>query len=377
MIASGTKIKFLAVGILLLGLAACMGIEGEASMQVWLDAPLDGRTFSEGETVLLHTHARDVNGAGIDQIHYYANDRLLAIGEADASLPLVHSFFGWNPSEAGTYEVYTKAISVNGGSAESAHVNITITDLQQATSEVLSVEGSATSTTTEKPLTPTPTITQVTSTLTITPVTPTLTPSPTWTNTKPPPEVFLYAKDTSLNAGECTTLTWESANTNRLTLNDLPVSNYSGSTRVCPVTNITYTLTGYYSGGTVSDSVTIRVNYNFPAQQFSVYAGISITGGHGGIHHIGDTLQICYYFDSDNYIFEFRDYSPASIGQNGTTGPYNILAQGTMFDSQNVCKNYTLVAPAGYEAFQFRIKRPSEGGEVLVDIAELWIYVLP
>jgi len=360
--------KWFVVSSLIFLLAACTGIEGEASMQVWLDAPQNGSTFQVGDTVLLHTHARDVNGPGIEEFHFFANDQLLAIGEADVSLPLVHSFMGWNPTEAGSYDVYIRAISVSGASAESVHIRVTISE-HQFKEQGSGADASLTPTFTKPPVTPTHTTT---------PVTPTTTPSPTRTITQRPPEVHLYADDTFLSPGECTTLTWETANTTSVTLNDLPVSNYSGSTSVCPLSTITYTLIGNFSGGSVIDSVTINMSYEFPSQKYSSYVNLSITGGHGSIHHIGDTAQICYSFNSASYLFEFRDYSPATPGSGGATGPYNVLADGSMYDAKNVCKNYTLVEPGGYEAFQFRVEQASESPDpILVDYAEVWIYILP
>jgi len=258
---------------------------------------------------------------------------------------------------------------VSGGTAESAHITVTITGQQQTSEEGTAVEASPTATTTRAPLTPT---------FTPTPKTPTVTPSPTRTITQRPPEVNLYTDDIYLSPGDCTTLTWETVNTTSVTLNDMPISNYSGSTSVCPLSTITYTLIGYYSGGSVSDSVTLIVSNAFPSQKYSYYVNLSITGCHGSIHHIGDTVQICYNFNSALYLFEFRDYSSASPCAEGATGPFQILAEGNIFDSKSVCKNYTLVEPGGYDAFQFRVEQASESPTpILVEYAEVWIYILP
>ena len=385
--------------VLLTGLcilmAACTGIEGAASMQVWLDYPYEEVAINEGSTFTFMATARDVNGPGIIGIQFFSNGQMIASADTSAADPLVSANYTWQP-EVGTHEVFARAQSVSGGIAYSQPVIFTVIQMEDPKDQVPLTEASktatltptattvtrttpsVTTTITTTPVTPTITKTPVTPTPTITPVTPTVTPSRTLTATRRPPEVYLYADRTNLSPGECTTLTWETVNISEVTLNGVPLSSLNGSTQVCPVTSqTTYTLMGYSSGGIVSDSVTIRVNYNFPQQQFSIYAGISITGGHGSIHKLGDTVQICYNFSSQNYIFEFRDYSPASLGSDGATGPYSVLSQGSMYDSQNVCKNYTLVAPAGYEAFQFRVKLASEGNPVLIDVAELWIYVYP
>lgn len=376
--------------VLLMGLcillAACTGIEGAASMQIWLDYPYQDVTFNEGSSFTLMATGRDVNGPGIIGIQFFSNGQMIASAVTSATDPLVSANYTWQP-EAGAHEVFARALSESGGAADSQPVLINVNEMEEPKDQVPLAETSktatmtstsATSTQITPSVTATITTTPVTPTLTITPVTPTLTPSRTSTATQRPPEVYLYADKTYLSPGECTTLTWQTVSISEVTLNGVPLSTVNGSTQVCPETSqTTYTLTGYYSGGTLSDSVTIRVNYNFPSEQFSVYADISITGGHGSIHHLGDTVQICYYFISDSYWFEFRDYSPASLGSDGATGPYSILAQGTMYDSQNICKNYTLVAPTGYEAFQFRIVIGSEGGSTLIDFAEIWIYLLP
>lgn len=59
---------------------------------------------------------------------------------------------------------------MSGGTAESAHITVTITGQQQTSEEGTAVEASPTATTTRPPLTPT---------FTPTPKTPTVTPSPT------------------------------------------------------------------------------------------------------------------------------------------------------------------------------------------------------
>jgi len=368
--------KIILLGVFLSFLAACTGIEGKASMQVWLDSPLDGSSFQVGETVQIHTHARDVNGPGIDEFHYFANDRLLAIGETDASLPLVHSFICWNPTEAGLYDLYTKAVSVSGATMESVHITVTISE-QQYKEMGPGADASSTPTITRPPVTPTLTTTQKIPTLT-----PSLTRTlyPTNTITQRPPEVNLSASVTFLYPGQCTSLSWETVNTTSVTLNDLPVTNYSGSTTRCPLTNVTYTLVGYYPGGSVSDSVSITVEYGFPDEEYSVYVGLSITDGHESIHYLGEYVELCYNYIATSrlYVFEFREYAPATPGSEGATGSYTVLAEGNTDEPGSNCINRKLNDPYGYKAYQFRLMYYLESPTpILEDFAEVWIYVYP
>ncbi len=357
---------------LLLIIAACTGIDGVASMQVWLDSPLDGSSFQLGDTVQLHTHARDVNGPGIDELHYFANDRLLAIGEADFTLPLVHSFMGWTPAAAGIYDVFIRAVSVSGATVESVHIKVTITG-QQFKEMGQGPDSSSTPTITRPPVTPTRTTTQKIPTLT---PSPTRTFNPTDTVTQRPPAVYLYADDTSLSAGECTTLTWETYNVNSATLDDMPLYTEFGSTQKCPMTNASYYLVGYYPGGSISDSVTIYVDYLFPLEVLSDHATLNIAGGHESIYYVGNSMGICYSYPPASYLFELRDYYPATPGLNG---PFQVLESGSMYEGEDrYCMSISLAGPGGYKAFQFRVI--SGGGEQaskLIDYAEVWIYVVP
>lgn len=373
--------KLVFLSSLLFLVAACTGIEGEASMQVWLDYPYQDLTVNQGSVLTLMATARDVNGAGIMEIQFFSNGQMIASAVTSTDDPLVSANYQWQPVP-GQHTVFARALSASGGAVDSPTVTVTVNSVDQPLQPVPTSEAQPTATLTS---------TSLTSTLTTTPRTPTVTPSPTTTITRNPtstatqtltqrpPEVRLSASPTSLSPGESTTLTWETFNINRVTLDDVDLSNTSGSITVTPVSTSTFVLVGYYPGGSVSDSVTVTVNYNFPSQRYSNYASISVTNGHGSIHQLGDALTICYSFPSiSSYLFEFRDYSPASIGANGATGPYAILAEGSMSEAKNVCKTYDMVAPAGYEAFQFRVyKGGQEQAPQLVDFAEIWIYLWP
>lgn len=351
------KICFL---LIFLGMmSACSGVEGEGAMQVWLESPLDGTVHDNGFPITLDAHARDVNGPGISEIQFLANGTLIAFAETDSSAPLVHVTYDWLPPD-GVYQVVARAAGT-GGTLDSAPVQLTISNGQASASE-------------EEPavITSTPTITT-------TPKTPTLTATPTQTMTPPPTATVTFnAGATTLEAGECTTLTWQTTNTYAVRLNGASVANQYGSLSVCPEQKTTYSLEADSANGTITRTVTINVTYLFPLVRVTDYATISISGGHGSVHHLGDTIQVCYSFNSAGYLFEVRNYAPATNSPEGATGSYAVLAEGSMYSSQNVCKNYTLVEPGGYEAYQIRILVASESPTPqVVGIAEVWIYTAP
>jgi len=101
---------------------------------------------------------------------------------------------------------------------------------------------------------------------TATPVPPTATPvPPTATPTSPPPGptptpyISFYADDTSLFAGNCTTLHWDVENVSAVYLDGVGVAGH-GSQEVCPDSTTTYTLHVVKPDGSAEDrTVTITV----------------------------------------------------------------------------------------------------------------------
>jgi hypothetical protein len=358
------------ISLVLVLITACAGIEGEAVMQVWIDNPLSGSYYAGGGEVNLYAHARDVDGPGISEISFYANGELLASGQMDASSELPQAAYTWHPKN-GNYEIIAVARNTGGAEVESDPIYIQVEGEQEPTTEQIT-EDVATE------IVSTPTFTMTPSFTPTETKTGTFTPTPTKTGTPPPATVSFYSEDSSVNAGNCTDLVWQTTNTYAVELDGMSVSNNYGTWEVCPQGTTTYTLEATHAGGTITRNVTVDVVYNFPAQRFSDYVTLTITGGHGGIHHIGDSIQFCYSFGDGDGSFEIYDYSPASIGADGATGPYYILGDGLLYEAQNVCKEYTLVEPGGYEAFQFRIYKYFESPTpTLVDIAEVWFYTWP
>ena len=73
-----------------------------------------------------------------------------------------------------------------------------------------------------------------------------------------PPTVSLSANPTSVEQGQCTTLTWSSTNASTVAI-DQGVGNVdpSGSKQVCPGSSTQYTITATGGSGTVSTNVSV------------------------------------------------------------------------------------------------------------------------
>lgn len=109
-------------------------------------------------------------------------------------------------------------------------------------------------------VTPTPTATLVPPTFTFTPRPPTAPPTPTL---PPRPFVNFTADETTLTAGRCTTLRWDSGNIQTLFLNQEGVVGTS-TREVCPRTTTTYTLVANTAEGQLTRQVTITVIVSAP-----------------------------------------------------------------------------------------------------------------
>lgn len=93
--------------------------------------------------------------------------------------------------------------------------------------------------------------------------TPTNTPTPVPTDTPVPtatPEPFVQfsAETNTLSAGDCTTLTWQTANVQQVFLNEQGVVG-NGNRTVCPDSTTTYNLRVVHAGGEETHSVTITI----------------------------------------------------------------------------------------------------------------------
>ena len=75
---------------------------------------------------------------------------------------------------------------------------------------------------------------------------------------EPPPTVSLSANPASVDAGQCTTLTWSSTNAAAVEIDQrVGKVDPSGSKQVCPGGSMQYTITATGGSGTASDSVSV------------------------------------------------------------------------------------------------------------------------
>jgi hypothetical protein len=103
-----------------------------------------------------------------------------------------------------------------------------------------------------------------------------------------------------------------------------------------------------------------------PAEKKSALVGLTVAGGHGSSHSIGEQVMLCYSSVANQYI-RLLDFQPP-----GTLA--GVIREG-VDDGQGECLNGTIAGPAGYEVF--RIEAWNSGRTSVVDYAELWIEVTP
>jgi len=240
-----SKLRWVTVVLaLILLLTACRGEappEIGAAYQVWIDAPLDGAHVPSGASIPVMAHGSMPGGV--------TRMELLVNGEPIADLQVVTLAEGlqegrgtWTPPGEGTYWLRVRATDAAGNTVTSAPVRVVV-------GEAI-IEEDTTPTPTPEPeevtLTPTPTIspppspTPFTPTPTSTPVTPTPTSTPTASPT-PAAYIAFWADATTVPAGSCTTIRWETENVQAVYLDGQGVPG-DGSRQVCPCTPETHTL---------------------------------------------------------------------------------------------------------------------------------------
>jgi len=352
------KLFVLTLLVVSIGLVSCSGMAGEAAMQVWIDQPMDGSVFESGKNVIFQAHARDVNGPGINMIHFYLNEEQVASLPMDATAPLVSGSVSWQ-AEAGEYSLYAVATNSSGQTIIGQYVHFSVIGPRQNGPDITK--------------TFTPTI-EITRTLTPTPkiITPTFTP------TTLPALLSFTSSRASINAGECATLQWSASNVFSLTLNGAQVS-FVSSQQVCPTQTTVYTLIAQTSKGPLDRVITITVSVNCPPPRSSNVANLTITGGNCSIHRVGEVVQVCitplptqYEFGWD---FKLYDYQQAYVdGLNILQGIRTLYKQG-FFSSGTppFCYQANITEPVGYEALELRVS--SDFAEE--DWPLLWLYVVP
>lgn len=225
------KSLFVALFLALL-LTACdspSSLQVGAASRAWIDAPSSGAHVQPGTTVQILAHASMpggvtgmelmVNGASAGALEVV----ILAEGLAEGRM-------SWTPSAAGAYALVVRAASANGDYADSA-VAWVIASGESTLATPLVPSPIATETSTVHPVAtplPTPTATPL--------PTPTLTPIPTPSST-----VAFWADATTVQAGSCTVVRWETANVQAVYLDGQGVVGV-GNRQVCPCAPETYTL---------------------------------------------------------------------------------------------------------------------------------------
>jgi surface antigen len=91
----------------------------------------------------------------------------------------------------------------------------------------------------------------------------------------PLPALELKTDRTTIQSGECVTLSWTGANVQNISLDGTPINNNPGSDKYCPLSTKTYILRATASSGDLSQSVTVNVlpAINFKVAPSSIYKG--------------------------------------------------------------------------------------------------------
>lgn len=224
--------------LLLLLLAACgprAPLAVGAASNAWIDAPLSGTRVQPGTVVPILAHAS--MAGGVVQMELSVNGAsagpmaLVTLAEG-----LVEGSMTWMPPGPGAFALTVRATAADGSLADSAVVWVIVPG--EVTPQPMPVE-EITVTPAVSPITATPTPTsQPTRTPTPLPPRPTDTPIPT---ALPQASVNFWADATTVVAGTCTTIHWETANIQAVFFNGQGVVGV-GSHQTCPCRTETHTL---------------------------------------------------------------------------------------------------------------------------------------
>ncbi len=241
------NIRLLSSLVLLLFLTACQGhlplAEQQSSPGIWIDSPRDGIHLSSNVAIPVMAHGSMPGGV--------VQMTLLVNGEPVADLDVVTLAEGlqegsasWTPPGEGIYHLRIRATSSGGQHALSAAVRLIV----EGTTPTMT----STPVPTAVPATPTPEPPRPTATPippsptpippTPTPIPPTPTAQPTSTPTPTPgPYIAFWADATTIPAGSCTTIHWETANIAGVYFDGQGVVGVD-SRQVCPCSSETHTL---------------------------------------------------------------------------------------------------------------------------------------
>ena len=184
-----------------------------ASVQVWIDAPLDGAKVEAG-IIQVQSHA--VSRSGIGRVEMRINGELYRSDENPTpDERVIYLIQSWIPTETGDYTVEVRAHS-----ADNANIS-----RESITVHVIGGSAEATETPTAEFVTPA-------SPLPTTPIPPTATAQP---------QVKFWADDAKLEAGDCTTIHWETAHVQAVFFDEQEVVGV-GAHQICPCSSESYSL---------------------------------------------------------------------------------------------------------------------------------------
>ncbi|HEY73562.1 MAG: hypothetical protein B6I35_09045 [Anaerolineaceae bacterium 4572_32.2] len=231
--------RFGSICVVLLMVVALSGCDGAipARTQIRIDAPLDGEEMDAG---IISVRSRAASGNGIARVELWVNGALYRSDDNPTPDELViYVVQPWVPTAPGDYTLEVRAYAADDTASDPANVTVS----------VISEMVEATETPTAEPLTLTPTSAVLTDTLapptdtpvplTDTPIPPTDTPVPP-TNT-PQFQINFWADSTSLKAGDCTTIHWETANVQAVYFDGRGVAG-TDTYQICPCSSETHTL---------------------------------------------------------------------------------------------------------------------------------------
>lgn len=246
----------------------------------WIDRPLDGDRVPAGPlTILAHASAED----GVAALQFLVAGTPLATVSAGGR-QLAEASTSWVPPAPGEYTIDVQAVDGRGNAGPIARVAIVVgavpplvssptpaaltsplplVEPTRSPTPAVAVQPSPTS----RPL---PVVRPTLSPALTLPVAPTLsatapssTPSPTTApspTTTPASDVRMWADDSALAAGACTTVRWRAAHVSAYWVDGNAGAGDTGSLQTCPCSDETHTLHVRLPDGTELDrSVTLRV----------------------------------------------------------------------------------------------------------------------
>lgn len=196
-------------------LTGCDGNGGAAGRtSVWIDVPTSGAEFEPGP-ITVQFHA--ASGSGIIRAELSVNGSLVRTDDSPSTTtPVVFMAQSWTLTDPGEYALQVRVVA--GNSSEATDV-VTVTVLGSAPPPTAEPPGPSPETPADTPEPPTP-------------EPPTSVPSPTTAPT-PVPEIAFWAEATTVAAGSCTTVHWETEHVQAVFFDGQPVAGV-GTHQTCP-----------------------------------------------------------------------------------------------------------------------------------------------